>query len=1595
MSNLYSSKPLTKPLKGGAITSNVGNFDTVTANTLVLESVNIQGVFEDGILLNVTIQDSNIINTVIGLAGPNVAYFTELHANSNVTFTSDITGASAEWDPETGQFHIKGDEGSFKVDGCAFLGNLEICGNTIRATNSNGDINLNPNGLGSVYVNGPMYQETTTGGFYSLLKNGGVSFVVNNDINLSSSKGSALIKSFDDQSLSTVNGDIALNVDTGRILGNIASVRFTSGNINVVTPSVHNLLVGDVVNITNASLNGAFTVGSVISDNIYRLTTTSNASTIVSGGNFIKTPSNNILLNSSSLIKVPDSTKLTFGATCNNISGNSGGILISTCRDLDLQANNVNIPESTFLQLGTSSLRYNGTFLDINSTSGVRVSSASFEIDSTNTRFRDPILTISNFNSTSDNTDKGIEFRYYDPASNQSKLGWFGFKTSSKAFTFIQDATNTNEIISGSVGSFELSNLSVNSVNFTGSSTNVLNMACGKILNASLITGCGDTLSIAGSSNVNISASNRILLAATNDVLIPSNIPTKYGTTGSFVVNSANNLVLSGALNVQLATQSRGAVIVPIETYISFDGKTSGAQRIQSTTSGDLIISSNKDLYLTTTGGNIKVPGDTEVQFGSTSHTVSGNSGGIKIVSSSTAGSLNLISNSNVDVYSSWGNARISTVRGDIELVSSAGNVRLPTERAIVFGMSGTTNSVAVNSAGNMMITGNSTNNYQVSSFTNINLSASSSVNVPQNTQLKIGNDFIAYGSGGTTFLTNTNTTGGSTVFTSNQAAVNSTSLNIVTSTSNVSSGSLSVSGNLVQLNSTNVQIKDPIVTLGEALSDNKDRGIEYLWATSGSSKLGWFGRKQQTERFTFYSDAVNIGEVVTGTLGDLEVSSAYLKNSLVFTSQGSLNLNCGTIVNARSITGCSGQLDLNGNQNVNINSSTVSLNATSSVRMNYNVPLSFGTTNNSISCDSLGNMLIKSGNVVFDSNVQINGTTTNVYSTVTNIQDPIFSIGGVVGPIVNDNKDRGIEFKWSNNVSTKVGFFGYKQSLDRFVFIKDGVNNDEVFSGAYGDVQFGNASFGNVALENGIISGVREVSGGAITIKTTSGNINITPTSGQSVLFPYNTKVGFGNTQNSISSNTAGDMVYTAGGSISINTSDSLRLPGSVPIYIGPGNDTYIMKNTSNNLVVSNSSGDINLTPKYSSGNINIPTYNHLCFGSTSNSIYSDGAQLILNGYDGIGINSSNVTINGNFNIAGSLTAGLTDFDIDKYILPLGTYQKLDITEIKNSGSTNGNINIVTKTTNGNFTVGDRITIKNSTSIPVIDGEYIIKKINANNSFNISGTSISTIGTTGNLQSNLTVDQGKDVGIQVNYWSSTSNSSITSGSLGYKTGFFGFKRDTERWSFYTNSTIENNVVSGTYGDIQVRKVYTERMSGFNLEGDVSAGSNKISGTNFDIGGGSINATPIGSDSANTGRFTTLSNTVAAEFTNVAFQSTLKYNFERFTVDSVMQPVYSPSSQRVISMFSVSGVNYTSACGTMPSTSIPDGTYKILLCSSVGTGCTYTLYFGPNKLITPNPMNPAVVPTKLVFKRRSQSAQLLWDAQQDAWILLGSGCYIE
>lgn len=140
----------------------------------------------------------------------------------------------------------------------------------------------------------------------------------------------------------------------------------------------------------------------------------------------------------------------------------------------------------------------------------------------------------------------------------------------------------------------------------------------------------------------------------------------------------------------------------------------------------------------------------------------------------------------------------------------------------------------------------------------------------------------------------------------------------------------------------------------------------------------------------------------------------------------------------------------------------------------------------------NLGNVST-TGTLIVGGDLIINGSTTTVNSTVTTLDDPIIMLGGDTAPGSDDNKDRGVEFRYYSG-SAKVGFFGYDDSTGKFTFIPDASNTSEVFSGTKGEVD-ANVDWSNILNKPDPVVAV-DITGDV----TGSGNLTMTDLAGGTI---------------------------------------------------------------------------------------------------------------------------------------------------------------------------------------------------------------------------------------------------------------------------------------------------------------------------------------------------------------------------------------------------------------------------------------------------------------------------------------------------------------
>jgi hypothetical protein len=240
--------------------------------------------------------------------------------------------------------------------------------------------------------------------------------------------------------------------------------------------------------------------------------------------------------------------------------------------------------------------------------------------------------------------------------------------------------------------------------------------------------------------------------------------------------------------------------------------------------------------------------------------------------------------------------------------------------------------------------------------------------------------------------------------------------------------------------------------------------------AATISTTLGVTG--ESTLASATISDLTSGRVVLAGTAGAIEDSANLTFNGSTLAVTGAQTISTTLDVNGQTtlasvniedltatritFSGTDGELE--DNANLTFASNTLTLAGTLDVTGQANIDDI--TINGTTIGSATGGIIIDpdtagaGGTVTIAGNLTVQGTTTTIDSTTVTIDDPIFTLGGDTAPTVNDTKDRGIEFRWHNGSTAKLGFFGYDESTGRFTFKPDATNSSEVFAGVAGDLE-------------------------------------------------------------------------------------------------------------------------------------------------------------------------------------------------------------------------------------------------------------------------------------------------------------------------------------------------------------------------------------------------------------------------------------------------------------------------------------------------------------------------------------------------------------
>ena len=248
--------------------------------------------------------------------------------------------------------------------------------------------------------------------------------------------------------------------------------------------------------------------------------------------------------------------------------------------------------------------------------------------------------------------------------------------------------------------------------------------------------------------------------------------------------------------------------------------------------------------------------------------------------------------------------------------------------------------------------------------------------------------------------------------------------------------GNLQVAGTTTTVNSSELSVNDPIFTVGDTVSSKT------VVSTAASG---------QNQVIVDNPSSVVEGATITGT--GIATSTTISNVEVAF------NTNAGASSNGQFGTAPSAGDAIHFFDGTSFSQvGTFVSQTTNEVKINLIANIALGSDN---FYDGGSLTTVSSGTPTANQKVGITKVSTKVFKTTTfTLSNNTTSSIAVdtqltISQAQDDNLDRGIQFKYLKSNTSKVGFFGYDDSNDAFVFIKDGTNNSNLFSGTRGEGWF------------------------------------------------------------------------------------------------------------------------------------------------------------------------------------------------------------------------------------------------------------------------------------------------------------------------------------------------------------------------------------------------------------------------------------------------------------------------------------------------------------------------------------------------------------
>ena len=582
----------------------------------------------------------------------------------------------------------------------------------------------------------------------------------------------------------------------------------------------------------------------------------------------------------------------------------------------------------------------------------LQVDGTTTTVNSTIVTIDDPIFVLGGDTApgSDDSKDRGIEFSYYD---TQARVGFFGWDedyananlwSGTGGFRFLFNATNTNEVFTGTDAALIAGNLSLTTNTGSTSTTTGTLVVTGGV-GVSQNVNVGGTVTVAGQSEIN----NNVIIKADNKSF---NIQNNAGVDKFTVDTDNGNTVIEGTADIQLETT------VTDNLFVQADAKEFAVKNA----------SGNTQFVVDSDNGNTVTEGTLNVKQG-----------------------VDFDTTLNVDGK--------TDLNADVE----------------IDGVTTSHNDIIIDTTGKTLKLNNGSADRFVVSSTSGNTDIEGTLNVASLVHFESSD-------------TPTITTDGS-----NNYVIGSTDYGAL----RVDGGGY-VAGDILFASDlyVNGTINERDLGSTETFNTQNYLRVRYKFRTGVTSAKTPSFAQDNDSNFRSFGGA---GIATDLHIGDnLYVGKKATTDNIEFRVNNVGNTEIGR--NGAG-TNAAGTLTVHGdatfNREVNITGSQTTIGDATGDALTVEATSQF----NSPVTLAAGQDLNVGGSATVEGDLTVNGTTTTFNTTVTQLDDPVMTLGGDTAPVSDDNKDRGIEFRYYSG-SAKIGFFGWDDSASRFAVYDNATNS-------------------------------------------------------------------------------------------------------------------------------------------------------------------------------------------------------------------------------------------------------------------------------------------------------------------------------------------------------------------------------------------------------------------------------------------------------------------------------------------------------------------------------------------------------------------------